>query len=172
MLCKLRPRFRRGVFLASARLDCGGIRRLVDLTGAEFDESWRFPPCAFPGKVDGQLDRTGFVYGVFLGVACFAAAVEDVGVFPPGTGSGWGEDFDQGFCHHGSVIGVPMLGREAQDDRTFSACIRLHEVVGRAGFQELGGQPSQLWKDFVDQPDGAGKLIPVDVKGKEAADVP
>ena len=50
---------------------------------------------AFAGKCAGQGYRAQGVDGVFLAIACFAAAVENVGVLGSFLG---GEDLREGFC--------------------------------------------------------------------------
>ena len=58
-----------------------------------------------------------------------------------------------------------------QEKRTLACRIRLHELVRRAGFRELRGEPCQLRQDLVHQPDLAGEVVLVDVQGEKAADV-
>lgn len=54
---------------------------------------------------------------------------------------------------------------------TFSTCISLHKLVRGAGILELGWEPCELRKHLVDDSHLGSKVIIVDVKGEEAADI-
>lgn len=92
------PGFEGGGLGAAAGGDEGGGGWLVDHAGGEFDQCGGLAAGALAGEVEGEVEGAGDVDGVFLRVARFAAAVEDVGVFGSSDG---GEDFGQGFCTRG-----------------------------------------------------------------------
>lgn len=95
MFCQLEPGFQRGSLGAAAGRDGGGRGRLVDHAGGELDEGGGAAAGAFAGEGEGERGAAGGVDRVVLGVAGFAAAVEDVGVL---GGVDGGEDFGKGFC--------------------------------------------------------------------------
>jgi len=47
----------------------------------------------------------------------------------------------------------------------------LHKLVRGAGFLELGWEPRQLGEHLVDNSHLGGKVVVVNVKGEEAADI-
>lgn len=94
MFRELKPGFQGRDFRAAAGGDGGRGGRLVDHAGGELDEGGSTAASAFAGEGEGEGGAAGGVDGVVLGVAGFAAAVEDVGVL---GGMEGGEYSGEGF---------------------------------------------------------------------------
>ena len=76
------PWFRKGCLGAAALIDGGGGWGLIDHARAEFNVRGYVPSSAFAGDGGSQGERACRVDGFFLGVAGFAAAIEDIGESP------------------------------------------------------------------------------------------
>lgn len=123
----LEPGLQRRGFETAAGIDGGGGGGFVYHARSEFNEDGGGGEAgAMSGQGLGELGGADVVDGGILGVAGFAATIEDVGELPAG---GEVEDLGEG-------LGAGSIG--------------LEEVGGGACFREFGRKTRELGEDFVD----------------------